>query len=462
MTFEQLQVLRSKQKELVNSGKLKDYRKRLDLINRLEKNVRDHEVDIFEALRQDLGRSDTASFMIELGPFYHELKYIKSKLRGIFKLRKVYSPAFMIPAKSYVQREPYGQVLIIAPWNYPVSLALSPLLSAIACGNTVVLKPSEISSHVSDVLEMIIRKTFSPEIVDVVKGGAEQSTMLLDQRWDYIFFTGSTAVGKIVAKKAAEYLTPVTLELGGKSPTIVTKNADIKVAARRIVFGKFTNGGQTCVAPDYVYVHSSVRDEFIKAFIFELKRQYGEDVSQSTDYTSIISKRHYERLVNFIGQSDVIHGGSFEPSKLFIEPTLIKADSWNVPVMQDEIFGPLLPMLEFNDFEKLLQSFKTKEKPLAAYLYSENSKEQNKFLSELSAGGVCINDCLTHVANHSLPFGGVGESGMGKYHGLASIDTFTNTKAVVNNPTFLDLPLRYSPMNSMKSALIRLVLNLRF
>ena len=311
-------------------------------------------------------------------------------------------------------------------------------------------------------MDWIIRKTFSPEIVDVVKGGAEQSTMLLDQRWDYIFFTGSTAVGKIVAKKAAEYLTPVTLELGGKSPTIVTKNADIKVAARRIVFGKFTNGGQTCVAPDYVYVHSSVRDEFIKAFIFELKRQYGEDVSQSTDYTSIISKRHYERLVNFIGESDVIHGGSFEPSKLFIEPTLIKADGWDVPVMQDEIFGPLLPMLEFNDFEKLLQSFKTKEKPLAAYLYSENSKEQNKFLSELSAGGVCINDCLTHVANHSLPFGGVGESGMGKYHGLASIDTFTNTKAVVNNPTFLDLPLRYSPMNSMKSALIRLVLNLRF
>ena len=429
MTAEQLKKLRQSQKDFFDTGRTKEYKFRLNMINELERQVKAHESEIYEALRKDISRSSDGSFLVELGPFITSLKEIRSKLKSALRPKRKYTPVMMHPARSFIQPEPYGSTLIFSSWNYPINLSLSPVLGAIACGNTVILKPSEYSAHSAEVLKKIINKALPKEFVEVCLGGVDVANVLLEERWDYIFFTGSTMVGKIIAAKAAKYLTPVTLELGGKSPTIVTKNANLKVAARRIIFGKYTNAGQTCIAPDHIYVEDSVYDKFVEAYKSELVKQYGVDAQKSPDYTRIISKRHYERLASFIDQDKVLVGGKTDEKDLYIEPTLMEVTTWKTPVMEEEIFGPIFPIMKFSSLDDVLKSFETKEKPLAAYIYSESKSEQQAFLSKISAGGVCINDSLMHFANHSLPFGGVGESGIGKYHGSYSFETFTNKKS---------------------------------
>ena len=450
------QSLLNQQKKFFLSGATKDIKNRAKALKRLEKSIRKHEDEIFRALQKDLGRTPGTTFKIELGPLYHELKYLKSKVKHVLKKQWAYTPAFMLPTRSRVKREPYGQVLLISPWNYPVLLTFSPLAAAISCGNTVVIKPSEISAATSAIIQKVVDEALVSDWVSVVQGPAEESKKLLEQRWDYIFFTGSTQVGRTIAQQAAKFLTPTTLELGGKSPAIVTPSADLAVAARRIIFGKFTNSGQTCVAPDYLYVHQDIKKDLIEQFKIELLKAFGEHPVESVDLNAIISHRHWVRLVKMIENGKPLIGGGVDEGKLFIEPTLMDVDNWNHPSMAEEIFGPILPVLTYNNYSKLLDEMRLREKPLSSYIFSSSKKEQDEFLDKIATGSTGINDCLIHVANHYLPFGGVGDSGSGSYHGKYSFETFTHQKAIIDNPTWIDLPFRYAPSTRLKDVLARL------
>jgi aldehyde dehydrogenase (NAD+) len=362
------------------------------------------------------------------------------------------------PSTDYIYKEPYGNVLVIAPWNYPFQLALCPLISAVAAGNKVVLKPSELTPHTSAVITRIIEKTFHFNHVEVVEGGIEVSNKLLSQRWDYIFFTGSVAVGKIVAKAAAENLTPVTLELGGKNPCIVDETANLKLAAKRIVWGKFINAGQTCIAPDYILIQKNMKITFVDFLIEEINNAYGKNPIKSPDFTRIINTKNWLRLVNMIEHEKVIFGGEKNANKLFISPTLLEDPNLNSPVMKEEIFGPILPILTYEteaDIHKVVTRF---EKPLAFYVFSDNNLFAEKLIKEYSFGGGCINDTVVHFSNKRLPFGGVGHSGIGAYHGKLSFDLFSHHKGVVKKANWLDLPMRYAPYKN-KLTSIRKFLN---
>ncbi|WP_461615746.1 aldehyde dehydrogenase [Clostridium sp. Marseille-QA1073] len=406
-----------------------------------------NEEKILEALNKDLNKANFEGYATELGIVLEEINYTIKNLKKWSQPTKVKSQITHFPASCFSYPEPYGVTLVISPWNYPFQLSIAPMIGAIAGGNTVILKPSNKSVHVSKILTKLIEQNFKEEYIAVVNGGREENTELLNQKFDYIFFTGSVPVGRIVMEAAAKNLTPTTLELGGKSPCIVDYDADIKVTARRIVWGKFLNAGQTCVAPDYVYVHKDVKNALIDSMIYYVKKFYGENPKESNDYPRIIDTGQFDRLIGYLDEGNIEIGGRFEREELYISPTILSDITFDDSIMKDEIFGPIMPILEFNNLDEAIDMVNSRPKPLALYFFSKNENSIEKVLTYTSSGGVCINETIMHVASLYLPFGGVGDSGMGKYHGRASFDTFTHHKSVVKKGFSIDVPLRYPPYN---------------
>lgn len=437
----------NKQKEFFKKGKTLDIEYRLDALRKLKKVIKDNEEEILEALREDLGKSDFEGYTTEVSLVYEEINIALKKLKSWAKNKRVKSPLALFPAKSYIKYEPYGTVLIIGPFNYPFQLNLAPLVGAIAAGNTAIIKPSEYVMATSNIIKKVLEQTFDEEYVAYIDPtrGKEVVEELLEMRFDYIFFTGSITVGKIIMKAASKFLTPVTLELGGKSPCIVDSDAKIELAARRIVWGKLINCGQTCVAPDYIYVHKSIKSKFLEELKKEIIKQYGENPKNSEDYGKIVSEREFNRLMSYIEKDNLEFGGDCDLEKLYIEPTILNNITWENKVMEAEIFGPIFPVLEFENLDDVIEEVNNREKPLALYYFSNNNEKVDKVLKYTTSGGMVINDTLMHVSTTYLPFGGVGNSGMGKYHGKDSFYTFSNAKAVVNRGTWYDVPLRYAP-----------------
>ncbi|MBU3108533.1 aldehyde dehydrogenase [Clostridium gasigenes] len=448
-----------KQKEFYDTGKTKNIDFRISNLKKLRKIIKNNEELIIEALKKDLGKSPFESYATEIGLVYDELNIHIKNTRKWAKREKKRSPLVHFPAKSYIYKEPYGVALIIGPFNYPIQLILAPLVAAIAAGNCVILKPSENTINTSILLEKIINDNFDESYVKVVNplGGKEVVSYLLDLRFDYIFFTGSVGVGKIVMKKAAENLIPVTLELGGKSPCIVDKDAKLELSAKRLVWGKFLNAGQTCVAPDYLYVHKDIKEEFLKAVVKEIRNQFGENIKESIDFTRLINLKTLDRLKSYMNDGDIFFGGGYDEKELYFEPTVITNIKNSSKIMEEEIFGPILPVLEFEDINEVIRYVNDKDKPLALYYFSENKDNMEYVLNNTTAGGVTINDTIIHVASAYLPFGGVGSSGMGSYHGEASFDTFTHRKSVIKRGTFIDIPIRYAPYNDKISIIKKLM-----
>lgn len=423
----------------------KNISERKQLLKRLLTVVLEKEKQIVDTLYLDFKKSEYESVMTETSIVISELKRTIKNINYWAKPQHVTPALLNFPSSSKIYKEPYGAVLIIAPWNYPYQLALVPLIGAIAAGNTVILKPSELTPNTSKITKEIIELVFDKNLVAVVEGGVEVSTELLAERWDYIFFTGSVQVGKIVAKAAAAFLTPVTLELGGKNPCIIDETANIKLAAKRIVWGKFINGGQTCIAPDYLLIHKSVKDNFVSCFKSEIEIAYGKNPEDSKDYPRIVNKRNFDRLASMLENETFLVGGKTNREDNYIAPSLIDEPSLDSEVMKGEIFGPISPVISYEtekDLENIIHKY---EKPLALYVFSENKKFANKMITKYSFGGGTINDTTVHFANHHLPFGGVGESGIGSYHGKQTFDLFSHKKGVTRRYNWLDLPMRYAP-----------------
>ena len=445
MLGEEIQRLLEDQREFYRSGVTIPVSFRIEQLKTLYAAVKKYEVEIEAALKADLGKSNYESFMCEVGLVLSEISYMIRHTRTFAKRKVVKTPLAQFASRSYKQPVPHGNVLIMSPWNYPFLLTMDPLATAIATGNTAIVKPSAYSPATSRVVEKIIGECFAPEYVAVVTGGREENAALLEQKFDFIFFTGSQTVGKEVLKKAAAHLTPVVLELGGKSPCIVDKSANVKLAAKRIVFGKYLNCGQTCVAPDYVLCEESIKDEFVREVEKQIKLQYGEKPLQNKDYGKIINEKHFQRLCALIDREKVVVGGETDAEALQIEPTVMNHVTEDDAVMKEEIFGPIMPILTFTDFDAVIEDLKKKDKPLALYLFSSDKKHQERVTKELSYGGGCINDVIIHLATSEMGFGGVGESGMGAYHGRTGFETFSHIKSVVDKKTWMDLPMRYQP-----------------
>lgn len=448
----------NQQRKFFQTGATLPVKFRIEALKKLKANILANEKEIAAAIKADLGKSETEAFMCEIGLVITEISYMLKHVRKFAKDKTVSTPLSNFPAHSFVKSSPYGNVLIMSPWNYPFLLTLDPLVDAISAGNTVVVKPSAYSPATSAAIEKVLQETFAPEYVAVVTGGRAENACLLEQKFDYIFFTGSQAVGKEVLRHAAEFLTPCTLELGGKSPCIIDSSAKIKLAATRLVWGKYLNCGQTCVAPDYVLCHSSVKDQFIKAMAAEIKAQFGQDPLANKDYGKIINQKHFERVSGLINKDKVAVGGRVNAETQQIEPTVMDNVTWEDAVMGEEIFGPVLPVLTFDSYDQIYQTLNDKAKPLAFYLFTENRKLMKEFTSRFNFGGGCINDCIIHLATNNLGFGGCGESGMGAYHGKVGFDTFSTKKSIVNRKTFMDVPLRKQPYSGLKRKLLDLVL----
>ena len=436
-----------KQQQFFNSGKTQEISFRKEQLQKLKDILKEHEDEVYEALDKDFQKPVFESHATELFVLYQEIDHLLANIDRWAKTKKAKSSLINFPSKSYIKPQPYGVVLVIAPWNYPIQLALSPALGAIAAGNTAILKPSEHAPHTSGLLSTLINNNFNPGFLKVVEGDAQTTQSLLSEPLDYIFFTGSTHVGKIIMKSAAEQLTPLTLELGGKSPAIVDQSADLSLAAKRIAWGKFINAGQTCVSPDYVYVHSSMHTQLCRLIQQAIRAFYGDDPSQSEDFARIINDKHFRRLAQLIESDNVFYGGNSDPDTRYIEPTILTGVTWDDAVMQEEIFGPILPILPFDDLDQVISTLQNKSKPLALYLFSTNNKKQQKVIRNLQFGGGCINDTVAHLGNSDLPFGGIGNSGFGLYHGKSSFDTFTHPKSIMKKSNWLDIPMRYPPYN---------------
>jgi aldehyde dehydrogenase (NAD+) len=418
---------------------------RREQLQKLSAALERHESRLLAALQADLRKSPFQGYASELGLLQVEIRHAVKNLSRWTARRRGRTPWFIAPARGWVQPEPFGVALILGPWNYPVQLLLLPLAGAMAAGNCAVLKPSELAPHTAAAIAALVKETFPEHFVAVVNGGAEAAEALLRERFDKIFFTGSTRVGRAVMAAAAKQLTSVTLELGGKCPVIVCADAAIEQAARRIAWGKFMNAGQTCVAPDFVLVQHGVREAFVSALKKALREFYGEDARQSAAYGRIVNARHFARLVNYLGDGKIIHGGEHEAADLFLGPTLLAGVPPEAPAMQEEIFGPILPIQEFDGLEDALAQLRGRPAPLALYVFTRDRATQARVLAETRSGGVCLNDVVAHMIGTGLPFGGLGESGLGAYHGWAGFDTFSHARSVVRRATWLDLPFRYPP-----------------
>ncbi|MEG5014767.1 MULTISPECIES: aldehyde dehydrogenase [unclassified Microcoleus] len=431
------------QRQFFATGKTKDVDFRLEQLKKLKSAIELNQSRIVDAVKADLGRPEFEAYL-EIASIA-EVNYAIKNLKSWVKPRKVAASIDQFPASARIYPEPLGVVLIIGPWNYPFQLMISPLVGAIAAGNCALLKPSEIASHTSEVIADMISKTFDPAYVAAVEGGVEISQQLLAEKFDHIFFTGGTKIGRIVMEAAAKHLTPVTLELGGKSPCIVDSDIQVEYTAKRIAWGKFLNAGQTCIAPDYLLVDKKVKPALMTAIKTAIHEFYGDDPQTSPDYSRIINQRQLDRLSGFIKDGEIVVGGEVKPEDRYIAPTVLDRVSWDSPVMQDEIFGPILPVLEYDDFGEAIAQINARPKPLALYLFSKNKEKQERVLRETSSGGVCLNDTVMQVGVKDLPFGGVGESGIGSYHAKASFDTFSHQKSVLQKSFLLDLKWRYAP-----------------
>lgn len=436
------------QRRFFAAGKTKDLGFRIRQLHRLKNSILRHEDEILHALKLDLNKSGFEAYETEVGIVLEEIKYALNHLAGWVRPKRKATPIVHFPASSYLYCEPYGCVLIMAPWNYPFQLTMTPLIGAIAAGNCTIIKPSEYAPHTSEIIEKIVREIFPVYYIFVIRGGRSVNQALLEEHFDYIFFTGSAAVGKIVMESAARYLTPVTLELGGKSPCIVDETADINRAAKRIVWGKFLNSGQTCVAPDYLLVHSSVKERLVCAIKKYIKNFYGNAPETNPDYPKIINQKHFDRLLKLLQSGHLAAGGQYDKNTLQIAPALLDHVQWNSAVMQEEIFGPLLPVIEFDRLEDAFSMINARPKPLALYMFTRKKENAEAAVRTVSFGGGCINDTIIHLSNPNLPFGGVGDSGMGQYHGINSFYTFSHEKGIIKKSNMADIPLRYPPFKN--------------
>ncbi len=446
-----------KQRGYYQQGNTRAVNFRLKKLQILTDKIKKYEGDIIEALRLDLNKSEFEAYATEVGIILEEIKLIQKGLKKWAKPKRVRTPIKHFLSFSYIYSEPQGVALIIAPWNYPFQLAFAPLIGAIAAGNCVVLKPSEYSLRTSEVISKIIEEAFDEEYICVIEGGKEESSELLKQKFDHIFFTGSTNVGRIVMKAAAKQLTPVTLELGGKSPCIVDRDANLDLAAKRIIWGKYINAGQTCVAPDYLLVHRDIKEPLINSMKKYIKAFYGENSIESNDYPRIINNKHFDRLVSFLGKGSILIGGEKDENKLYIEPTIIDEITWEDPIMGEEIFGPILPIMEYEELQEVIDMVNSHPRPLSLYYFTTNKDNEKRIINNISYGGGCINDTIVHVASAYLPFGGIGESGMSSYHGKASFDVFSHRKSILKKSNLFDINLRYPPYGE-KIKLLRNIL----
>lgn len=420
-----------------------EFRKKalIKLKNALENN----QEAFIKAIYDDFQKSEFETILTEFAMLKLEIKNYLKNLNKWSKSQAVSSSILNFPSEDHILKQPFGVVLIISPWNYPLLLAIQPIISAIAAGNCVILKPSEISANTSAVLRNMLNSIFDAEFVTVVEGDVEVTTRLLEQKFDKIFFTGSTQVGKIIQRKAADNLTPTVLELGGKSPCVISSSANLDIAAKRIVFGKFVNAGQTCIAPDFIWIHESIKDKFIEILKNTIFSFYGNDIENNKDYPRIINKKQFERLKSYLTKGRIIFGGSYNKDTCYLSPTILDEIQFSDAVMKEEIFGPILPVLTFNNLEEVVLHNHQNEKPLAMYLFSTNKKEIDTFMTRTQFGGGCVNDVLSHIVNDKVPFGGFGSSGTGNYHGKFGFDAFTHQKTLVRRKNWLDIPLKYPP-----------------
>ena len=448
MESRQAEAILQCQRDFFRTGATLPVPFRLDALDRLYRAVSARQPEICAALKEDLGKSETESFMCEIGMVLSEISYMRRHIRRFSRPKTVHTPLAQFPSHSFTQSVPYGNTLIMSPWNYPFLLSMEPLVDAVAAGNTAILKPSAYAPATAEIMKSLVEECYPSEFVTVVTGGRQENSVLLEQKFDLIFFTGSQAVGKEVLRRAAEHLTPAVLELGGKSPCIVDASADIALAAKRIVFGKFLNCGQTCVAPDYILCHSSVKEQLIAELKKQITTQFGPEPLKNPDYGKIINRKHFDRLCSLMDPEKVVLGGEADASACRIAPTLLSDVTPDDPIMGQEIFGPLLPILTFERFDEVVSFVEAGGKPLAAYLFSRDAEQIRQFRTRLPFGGGCVNDTIIHLATSEMGFGGVGESGMGAYHGKAGFDAFSHKKSIVDKKIWLDLPMRYQPYSS--------------
>ncbi|MGO4942798.1 aldehyde dehydrogenase [Ruoffia tabacinasalis] len=450
--------VKAEQEMFLRSGITLDVKFRIRQLKRLKEAIKAHDVLIYDALKKDLNKPVFESYVTELGSVYGEIDYMIKHVKDWAKPKRVPTSLAHFYSKSHIYQEPYGRVLIIAPWNFPIQLSFVPLVGAIAAGNCVVLKPSELAPHTARVIQQIIESVFAREYIAVEQGDGKVSQQLLKEGVDYCFFTGSTQVGKVIMETASQTLTPVTLELGGKSPVIVAKDTNIKHAAQRIVWGKFTNAGQTCIAPDYLLVDEAIRDDLINAIIEVIEEFYTKNPLENSDYSKIINRKHFKRVKKLMKDQSVIYGGGSNKETLTIEPTLVLEPELDTELMQEEIFGPILPILTYREVSQTVEFIRSKDKPLALYLFTQDKALKEYIIKNLSFGGVAINDTLIHQSNYNLPFGGVGASGMGQYHGRYSLETFSHPKSVIEKTDLFDIKLRYPPYKDWALKLIQKIM----
>ena len=458
MNEQEIHAIVKKQRAYFYTGATLNVDFRLAALKKLKTAIQKRQDEIHAAIQADLGKSAFESYMCETGLTLSEISYMLKHTRSFAREKRVPTPLAQFHSRSFTKPSPYGSVLIMSPWNYPFLLTIEPLVDAIAAGNTAVLKPSAYSPNTSAVIKELIEDCFPLEFVTVITGGRSENTCLLKEHFDYIFFTGSQAVGKDVMRQAAEHLTPVTLELGGKSPCLVDRTANLKLAARRIVFGQFLNCGQTCVAPDYIYCDPVIKDQLVEEIKKEIRRQFTGDPLSVSTYGKIINEKHFQRILKLMDPAKTVCGGSTLPEKLKIAPTVMDNVTFSDPVMQEEIFGPVLPVIAYDSIDEALAFVNSREHPLALYLFSENRALQKRVLASVPFGGGCINDTIVHLATSRMGFGGVGGSGMGSYHGRKSFDTFSHEKSILKKSAWIDMPVRYMPYTPLKTRLLRLFL----
>lgn len=457
LKYEDVVRILENQDEFFYTHKTKDIDFRIEQLKKLKIAIKKYEDKIYNALYKDLRKHKVESYATEIGLIYKSIEDAIKNIKKWSKDKKVNTPIFLLPGKSIIRYEPYGKVLIIGPFNYPFQLLIEPLVGVIASGNCAVLKPSELSSHVSQVVTDMINETFDENYIACVQGGIETNTSLLNANFDYIFFTGSVSVGKIVMEAAAKNLTPVTLELGGKSPVIVDKNTNIKTTAKKLIWGKTINVGQTCIAPDYVYAHEDIKDELISEIKIAIEELYGKDVYVSDSYGRIINQRHFNRLKSILDEDKdkIVYGGTHNMDDNFIEPTIIDISNREVASMREEIFGPILPIMTYNNLDKVIDDINKHDKPLALYLFTEDKYIEQKVINSTSSGGVTINDIILHVSNPNLPFGGVGPAGMGSYHGEDSFKTFSHKRSILKKSNKINFPVYFPPFKDKQIKLLK-------